>query len=372
MGGGGRSAVEVPFVSLDRQFHNLRVELAAAFERVGSSGSYILGEEIERFEAEAAAYCGARFALGVANGSDALFLALKALGIGAGDEVVTCPNSFIASAGAVVAAGARPVFVDAAEDYNIDPGRIEAAITTRTRALLPVHLTGRPADMDAISTIARKHRLVVVEDAAQAIGARYRGRRVGSLGTIAGFSLHPLKNLGALGDGGLLTTDDANLHTRMARLRNHGLRSRDECEVWGYNSRLDSLQAAFASVKLRYLDGWNRRCREIASRYRDGLGDLVWVPRDRGHEEPVYHNFIIRADRREELMEHLNRCGVGTRIHYPIPIHMQECASSLGHKAGDFPEVERQAATILSLPIFPELADAEVEYVIRSTRSFFE
>jgi dTDP-4-amino-4,6-dideoxygalactose transaminase len=363
--------MRVPFVALDRQFQALRPELTAAFERVGGSGLYIMGEELERFEAEAASYCGTRFALGVANGSDALFLALKALGIGPGDEVITCPNSFIATAWVIVAAGATPVFVDAGPDYNIDPARIEAAIRPRTRALLPVHLTGRPADMDEISAIARRHDLAVIEDAAQAIGARYRGRRAGSLGSVAGFSLHPVKNLGVLGDGGLVTTNDPVLRERMARLRNHGLRDRDHADVWGYNSRLDALQAAFASVKLRRLDAWNARCRAIAGRYAAGLEDLVRVPRDRDHEEAVYHNFILRTEKRDALARHLESQGVGTRVHYPVPIHLQECARSLGYREGAFPEVEAQARTILSLPIYPELADDEVSYVIEAVRAFF-
>lgn len=363
--------MQVPFVSLGRQFRDLHDELVAAFERVGESGMYILGEELERFEAEAAAYCGTRYALGVANGSDALFLALKALGVGPGDEVITCPNSFIASAWVIVAARAKPVFVDAAEDFNIDVQRIEAAITPRTRALIPVHLTGRPADMDAVNALARKHRLAVIEDAAQAIGARYKGRRVGSLGTAAGFSLHPLKNLGVLGDGGLVTTDDSAVYERIVKLRNHGLRNRDECEMWGFNSRLDPLQAAFASVKLKHLDAWNNRCRAIASRYRDGLADLVRVPRDQSYEEPVYHNFIVRLERRDQLIEHLGKCGVGSRVHYPIPIHLQQCARQLGYGQGDFPEAEAQARSIVSLPIYPELTEPEIAHVIASVQAFF-
>lgn len=363
--------MDVPFVGLQRQFHALHDELAAAFERVGASGMYIMGEELERFEAQAAAYCGTRHALGVANGSDALFLVLKALGIGPGDEVITCPNSFIATAWVIVAAGAKPVFVDAAEDYNLDVAKLESAISSRTRAIIPVHLTGRPADMDAINAIAARRGLAVLEDAAQAIGARYRGRRVGSLGTAAGFSLHPLKNLGVYGDGGLITTDDSALHERLAKLRNHGLRNRDECQVWGFNSRLDPLQAAFAAVKLPRLDGWNERCRQIAAQYREALQECVWVPRDRPHEEPVYHNFVIQLERRDALIEHLNARGVGSRIHYPIPIHLQECASQLGYRKGDFPVAERHARTILSLPIYPELTQPEIEHVIGSVRSFF-
>lgn len=362
--------MQVPFVSLDRQYRELREELVAAFDRVGTSGMYIMGPELERFEAEAAAFCGTRYALGVADGSAALFLSLKALDIGPGDEVITCPNSFIASAWVIVAAGAKPVFADAGEDYNIDAAAVEAAITPRTRAIIPVHLTGRPAAMDEINALAAGRGIAVVEDAAQAIGARYKGRRVGSLGTVGAFSLHPLKNLGIYGDGGLIATNDQAVRDRVAMLRNHGLRNRDECEIWGYNSRLDPLQAAFASVKLKRLDGWNARCREIASRYRQGLKDVVWVPRDAPGEEPVYHNFIIQLEQRDAMIEHLTKRGVGSRIHYPIPIHLQECARSLGHQRGDFPVAERQATRILSLPIYPELSDAEISYVIEAVRSF--
>jgi dTDP-4-amino-4,6-dideoxygalactose transaminase len=362
--------MQVPFVSLDRQYRELREELVTAFDRVGSSGMYIMGPELERFEAEAAAFCGTRYALGVADGSAALFLSLKALGIGPGDEVITCPNSFVASAWVIVAAGAKPVFADAAEDYNIDPAAVAAAITPRTRAIIPVHLTGRPAAMDEINALASKYGFAVVEDAAQAIGARYKGKRVGSLGTVGGFSLHPIKNLGIYGDGGLIATNDTGIRDRLVLLRNHGLRNRDECEVWGYNSRLDPLQAAFASIKLKRLDGWNARCREIAGRYREGLKDVVWVPRDQPGEEPVYHNFIIQVERRDAMSEHLTKRGVGSRIHYPIPIHLQDCARELGYKRGDFPVAERQAARILSLPIYPELGDAEISYVIEAVRSF--
>jgi len=363
--------MKVPFVSLDRQYRNLRAELMAEFDRVGQSGIYILGETLERFESEIAAYCGTRYALGVANGSDALFLSLKALGIGPGDEVVTCPNSFIATTWTIVAAGARPVFVDVTDDYNMDVAQIERAVTPRTRAIMPVHLTGRPADMDAINEIAARRALAVIEDAAQAIGARYKGRRTGSLGTIAGFSLHPLKNLAVLGDGGVITTDRQDLYEKLTKLRNHGLRNRDECEFWGYNSRLDPLQAAFASLKLKHLDRWNQRCREIAGHYRTRLGGLVEVPEDREYEESVYHNFIIRTPRRDDLMRHLEEHGVGTRIHYPIPIHLQEAARGLGYRQGDFPVTERHARTMLSLPIYPELTDPEVEWVIACVESFF-
>lgn len=364
-------AMTVPFVSLDRQYRSLRSELLGEFDRVCSSGIYVLGETLERFERQAADFCEVRHAVGVANGSDALFLSLKALGVGPGDEVITCPNSFIATAWTIVAAGARPVFVDVNDDYTIDPRLVERAITSRTKAIMPVHLTGRPADMDAINAIAAVRGLHVVEDAAQAIGARYRGRRVGGLGSAAGFSLHPLKNLGVYGDGGLLTTDRDDVHDCVLKLRNHGLRNRDECEMWGYNSRLDTLQAGIAAIKLRHLENWNACCRRIAAAYREGLRDLVWVPEDQEPYEAVYHNFIIRTERRDDLVAHLAASGVGTRIHYPVPIHLQEAAHDLGYRAGDFPVTERHVRTMLSLPIYPELTAAEIRHVIGAVRDFF-
>lgn len=363
--------MRVPFVSLDRQYRTLRRELMTEFDRVGLSGMYIMGEMLSRFETEIAAFCGSRYALGVANGSDALFLALKALGIGPGDEVITCPNSFIATTWTIVAAGARPVFVDVCDDYNIDVSQIERVVNSRTRAIVPVHLAGRPADMDAINTIAARHDLAVIEDAAQAVGARYKGRRVGALGTVAGFSLHPLKNLSVLGDGGFVTTDNAQIHEKISLLRNHGLRNRDECKLWGYNSRLDSMQAAFALVKLGHLERWNERCRDIAAYYRASLRDYVRVPEDREYEENVYHNFMIRLERRDELVRFMAERGVDTRVHYPIPIHLQEAARALGYKRGDFPVTERHAQTMLSLPIYPELEQSEVEWVVHCIKEFF-
>ncbi|MFN0313419.1 MAG: DegT/DnrJ/EryC1/StrS family aminotransferase [Burkholderiales bacterium] len=362
--------LKVPFVDLARQYRALRQELMSAFDAIGESGVYIMGERLESFERKAASYCQTKHAIGAANGSDAIFLVLKALGIGAGDEVITCPNSFIATAWTVVAAGARPVFVDAGEDMNMDPARIESAITARTRAIIPVHLTGRPAPVNEIARIARERGLYVIEDAAQAIGARYHGKRVGSLGDAGCFSLHPLKNLGVYGDGGLITTDDEGLASKLRLLRNHGLRNRDECEAWAYNSRLDPLQAAFAEIKLAYLDGWNARCREIAAAYREGLRAYVQVPEDRSHEECVYHNFVIRTPRRDELRAYLLAHGVDTRVHYPIPIHMQDAAKSLGYGQGDFPNCELFAQRMVSLPVYPELSAEEVGYVIDTIMAF--
>ncbi|MEI6790885.1 MAG: DegT/DnrJ/EryC1/StrS family aminotransferase, partial [Myxococcaceae bacterium] len=262
-------------------------------------------------------------------------------------------------------------FVDIAEDYNIDVDKIELAITSRTKAIMPVHLTGRSADMDSINNLAKKHNLAVIEDSAQAIGAKYKNKRVGSLGTAAGFSLHPLKNLGVYGDAGLISTCDFELYSKINRLRNHGLKNRDECEIWGYNSRLDPMQAAFALVKLKYLDSWNERHRQIASYYRDNLKNYVWVPEDKSYEESVYHNFVIKLEKRDELSRYLEQHGIGTRVHYPIPIHMQACAEELGYHRGDFPVTERLAKQILSLPIYPELTDSEVEYVVNVNHAYW-
>ena len=363
--------IKVPFVDLTRQFRGLEKELTQAFLDVGRSGAYILGPPVEAFESALARYCGVRHAITVADGSDALFLCLKAIGVGPGDEVITASNSFIASAWVAVAAGAKPVLVDVNEDLNIDPKAIEAAITPRTKAIIPVHLAGRIAAMNEINAIAKTAGIAVIEDAAQAIGARYHDKAAGSLGLAAGFSLHPLKNLGIYGDGGFITTNDEALADKLRLMRNHGLRTRDDCQVWGYNSRLDTLQAAFGLIKLAKLDAWNARCRDIAGIYRAGLKDCVTVPEDKPWELNVYHNFVITTPRRDELINHLKSAGVGSAIHYPVPIHMQPAAKNLGHKKGDFPVVERLAETMLSLPIYPELEPFEVDHVVQEVRKFF-
>ncbi len=364
--------MNIPFVDLGRQFKNIESDLNAAFLDVGRSGSYIMGERLESFEIKAATFCQTAHCIGVANGSDALFLILKALGIGPGDEVITATNSFIASAWVIAATGATPVLVDVCDDFNIDPSRVESAISSKTKALIPVHLTGRPAQMKEINELARIKGLFVIEDAAQAMGARYYGKRVGSLSLAAGFSLHPLKNLGVYGDGGMITTSDPTLNDSIRKLRNHGLRNRDECDVWGFNSRLDNMQAAFAEIKLQRLDGWNERCRDIAATYAYRLNNIVEVPVDNPWEECVYHNFVIRTEQRDALMSYLNSRGVGTRVHYPIPIHMQAAANKLGYKPGDMPNAEHFAKTMISLPIYPELTNEEVSYVTESVQDFFK
>jgi dTDP-4-amino-4,6-dideoxygalactose transaminase len=359
----------VKFVGLKTQFSNLEEEFVSKFREIGNSGSYIMGDYLSSFESKMASYLNVKHVIGVGDGSNALFLIMKALGIGEGDEVITAPNSFIASAWSIVATGAKPVFVDVDDDLNINPSLIEKAITKSTKAIMPVHLTGRPAKMDAINEIAKKYSLSVVEDSAQAIGAEYKGTKVGGLSNGAGFSLHPLKNLGLYGDGGIVSTNDSKLDKEIRILRNHGLINRDECKIWGYNSRLDPLQASFAEIKLKYLDQWNSRCREIANMYFDNLCNVI-LPTVNDYEKCVFHNFVIRTDKRDALIEFLINKGIESKIHYPIPIHLQDAAKSLGYKKGDFPKTEAFAKTMISLPIYPELSDDKVNYVIESVNSF--
>jgi dTDP-4-amino-4,6-dideoxygalactose transaminase len=307
----------------------------------------------------------------VNSGTDALFLSLKAYGIGRGDEVITAPNSFLASASVIVASGAKPVFADIREDLNIDPELIEAGITKKTKAIIPVHLTGRPADMERILKIAEKHKLLVIEDAAQAIGAEYRGKKVGSFGNAGCFSLHPLKTLSACGDAGMITTNDKNLYEKVIRMRNIGLKNRDESDIWGYNSRLDTMQAAILLVKFKYLDAWNEKRRSNAAYYMEKLKDVCRAPVEREYEKPVYHTFVIQAEKRGELIKYLEQKGIGTRVHYPIPIHLQEAARVYGYKKGDFPVCEKQSEMILSLPVYQDLTEEDLFYVSDHVNRFY-
>ena len=363
--------MKVPFVALDLQQRALKPELMEAVGRVIDSGQYILGGEVERFERAFAALCGTPHAVGVSNGTCALILALRALGIGPGDEVITAPNSFLASASSIALAGARPVFADVRDDLNIDPDAVLAAITSRTRAIIPVHLAGRPAAMDRLCAIARRYDVAIVEDAAQAVGARLHGRPVGGFGAFGCFSLHPLKNLGALGDAGVMTTADPDLARRVVIDRNHGLRDRDAVDHFGYNARLDAIQAAILTVKLPHLPAWTAQKRRLAARYREALRDVVGVPEDAPGAECVYATFIIRAERRDDLQRSLAARDIEAFVHYPTPIHLQEAAHDLGYRKGDFPVAERLAHEILSLPIYPGLSEAQQESVITAIRSFY-
>jgi len=365
--------VSVPFLDVKAGYCELRAELDAAMRRVMESGWYILGEEVEAFERELAAYCGVKHCVGVANGLDALHLMLRAAGIGSGDEVIVPSNTYIATWLAVTHAGARPVPVEPdPRTYNLDPNRIEAAITPRTRAILAVHLYGQPAAMSAIREIAGARGLRVFEDAAQGHGGRAGAQRTGALGDGAGWSFYPGKNLGAYGDAGAVTTGDDALADRVRVLRNYGSRVKYRNEIPGFNSRLDPLQAALLRVKLPRLYAWNERRRRIAARYLQelrGVAELV-LPEVAADVEPVWHLFVVRHPRRDALQRHLEARSIGTLIHYPVPPHCSEAYRSLGFTRGAFPIAEEIAESALSLPIGPHLSDAGVDAVIESVRSY--
>jgi dTDP-4-amino-4,6-dideoxygalactose transaminase len=358
-------------VDLALQHNSIKEKLLKRVERVISSGLYILGPDVAEFESRFAELCGTDFAVGVDNGTNALILTMRALGIGPGDEVITAANSFLASASTIALAGATPVLVDVRDDYNIDPVCVEKAITSRTKAIMPVHLTGRPADMTLLCDIAKTHDLHLIEDAAQAVGARHAGRSTGSFGVAGCFSLHPLKVLSAVGDGGIITTSDEELCGKLLKARNHGMLNRDECEFWSYNARLDTIQAAMLIVKMEYLENWIEERRSIASHYRQNLDTVVKVPAENPKDTSVYQTFIIQCDRRDELQKYLYSCGVETKVHYPVPIHLQPAARSLGYKSGDFPVTERLSQCILSLPIYPEMTIGQRDHVVRSIRNFY-
>lgn len=362
----------IPFLDLKSPYLELKDELDDAYRRVMESGWYVLGKEVEAFEDEFATYCETKHCVGVGNGLDALHLIVRAYGIKPGDEVIVPANTYIATWLAVTYAGATPVPVEPNErTYNLDPEKIEQAITPKTKAILVVHLYGQPADMDSINALARKYGLKVIEDCAQAHGARYKGRRVGGIGDAAGFSFYPGKNLGALGDGGAVTTNDPVLADRIRVLRNYGSQVKYHNEVIGYNSRLDELQAALLRVKLAKLDEWNERRRQVATQYLQKLSDqkkviLPYVPE---WSESVWHLFVIRYVQRDNLQKALNDVGVGTMIHYPIPPHLQSAYADLSWKKGDFPLSEQVAREVLSLPMGPHLAVNGVQLVISEIRN---
>ena len=365
--------MKVPFLDLKPAYRELQAELDAAWRRVMDSGWYILGEEVEAFEREFAAYCGAKHCLGVGNGLDALILILRGHEIGPGSEVIVPANTYIATWLAVSFVGATPVPVEPdSQTHNLDPGQIEAAITSRTRALIPVHLYGQPAEMEAIRDIGRRHGLKVIEDAAQGHGAGYCGKRAGNLGDAAAFSFYPTKNLGAFGDAGAVVTNDDSLAERVRILRNYGSRAKYYNEVKGVNSRLDPLQAGFLRVKLQHLDEWNARRGKVAQQYLEALSqcsDLI-LPGVAKGAEPVWHQFVLRHPLRDELQEYLKESGVGTLVHYPVPPHLSGAYADGGWKRGDFPMTEKLADTVLSIPIGPHLSDDEVAFVIRALQAF--
>ena len=375
--------MQIPFLDLKAQFDTIQGDIRSAFNRVLDSQAFILGPEVDQFEKQIASYLGVPHAVGVASGSDALYLALVALGVGPGDGVITTPFTFFATGGSIVRTGARPLFADIdPQTYNLDPGKIAELIETNRRnpranlkAIMPVHIFGQPAEMDAIQKIAHTHGLTVVEDACQAIGAHYRGKKVGTLSEFGCYSFFPSKNLGGFGDGGLAVTADQALAQRIRRLRVHGSdRKYHHLEI-GINSRLDALQAAVLSVKLPQLDRWNEARRERASIYDQALRDLpevVLPPAPGKGIDPVYHLYVIRARKRDDLEKFLIARGIGAGVYYPLPLHLQPCFAGLGYREGEMPESERASREVLALPLYPELTDDQQAYVIRSVQEFYK
>lgn len=358
---------------LPQQFADHEVILKK-IEDLVTSGDFTLGREVDRFEDEFSAIAGTSHAIGVGSGTDALFLSLKALGVEPGDEVITTPYTFFATIGAIVTAGAKPVFVDIGSDYNIDPSGIEAAVTSRTRAILPVHWSGKPCEMDQILQIAERHGIAVVEDACHSVKAEYRGRPAGSLGTMGCFSFHPLKNLNVWGDGGIVTTDSHEHASRLRLLRNHGLLNRNECAVFAYNSRLDTIQAIVARHLLEKLEHITESRRAHARLFDERLRQIpqISVPDRESHVKHVYHLYIVRCERRDELVQFLVEQGVDAKVHYPIPMHLQPAASHLGYREGDFPVCEATVSSVLSLPVHEFITLEQIERVVTLIRDFYE
>lgn len=367
--------MQIPIFTPVRQYLNLKDEIDSAIQKVLESGNFILGEEVREFESRVCEYLGVKHAIGVASGTDALQIALMAIDLKPGDEVITTPFTFVATAETIVLLGGKPVYVDIDENtFNINPDLIEEKITEKTRAIIPVHLYGQPAEMEKILDVAKKYNLYVIEDSAQALGSEYKGRKVCTFGDIACISFFPTKNLGAFGDAGMIVTNNDDLAEKIRMIRVHGSKIRYNHEILGVNSRLDTIQASILLVKLKYLDEWNNRRIEIARKYTDGLSDIddLTTPHCQPYNKHIYHQYTIRTKRRDELSQFLKERGIQTAIHYPIPLHLQKAFSHLGYKEGDFPVSERSSKEVLSLPMFPELKDEEVEYVIESIHQFFK
>ncbi len=374
-----KRSMVIPMLDLKAQHERISAELGAAVNRVLESQHFIMGPDVKELEKEIADYCRARYAIGCASGSDALLLALMALGVGRGDEVITTPFSFFATAGSIARLGATPVFVDIEPaTFNIDPSLIERAITSKTKAIMPVHLFGQCSNMGPITEIANEYGLAVIEDAAQALGSGYKGSRAGVLGSVAAFSFYPSKNLGGAGDGGIITTDDLQLAESLRSLRAHGARKKYFHETVGINSRLDSLQAAILRVKLLYLDEWAAGRRTNAELYRklflkSGIlesGSLI-LPVEEEWAFHVYNQFVVRCAKRDALRDYLKEKGIGTEIYYPLTLHLQECFRYLGIEEGSLPESEKASGEALALPIYPELSEAGIEYVVDMIASFY-
>jgi len=362
--------MNVAFLDLKRQYSSIKEELDQAVFSVLSHAKFIMGPEVKAFEDKVAEYCGTKFAIGVASGTDALLLSLRACGVGPGDEVITTGFSFFATAGVITRLGAVPVYVDIDPDtYNMAPEQIEKKITAKTKAIMPVHLYGQCADMDPITAIAKKHNLKVVEDAAQAIGSKYKEKKAGSLSDFGCFSFFPSKNLGAAGDGGMVVTNDPKMADMIRMLRIHGAKPKYYHSIVGYNSRLDTIQAAILSVKLRYLDGWTEKRREHAEVYNKAFKGLnVITPKEEESNYHIYHQYTIAVKNRERLREVLKENQIGHDVYYPVPLHLQECYKFLGYKEGDLPVTETKAKEIISIPIYPELTAEEQNFVIETIK----
>ena len=364
--------IKIPFVGISKQYCNLEKEIIQQIKKIGNTGNFILGNNLNKFENLFSKYCNTKFALGLNSGSDALFLGLKALGIKNGDEIITTSHSFIATSWVIEAVGAKIVFCDVLKDGNIDPKLIETKITKKTKAIMPVHWAGKPFEVDQIKKICKRNKIFLIEDAAQAIGALYKKKKVGSFGIFAGFSLHPLKNLGVLGDGGMFVTNDKKLYQTVKLLRNHGLKNRDECSLWGYNSRLDEIQSAVGIIKLSKIDIWNDRCLEIANLYTEKLHKYVVTPNYEPYIRPVFHNYIIATTKRDSLKKFLEKRGIEVKVHYPIPVHKQKAFKDSYKKVTDLKQTDKIVKMTLSLPIYPELKNKQIHYIINSIKEYFD
>ncbi len=365
---------KVPYLDLPAQIRSVRPEIDAALARALDNCSFILGPDVAQFEKDFAQFCGAQHALGFNSGTSALHVAMLLCGVRPGDEVITTPYTFIATSWAISYCGAKPVYVDIEEaTFNLDPKLIERAITPRTKAIMPVHLYGHSFDVDAIQEVCRKHKLPLVEDAAQAVGAKYKGKTVGTLGDVSGFSFYPGKNLGACGEGGALVTNNAAFAARAKSLREHGSTVRYHHDEVGYNYRMEGFQGAVLGVKLKHLTKWNEERRRVAKRYTELLADTpLQLPVEATYAESAWHLYTVRHPRRDELKKYLDNNGIGNAVHYPIPLHLQKAYAFLGHKPGDFPIAEKASREVLSLPIFPELTDEQIQRVVAVIKDFFK
>ena len=371
--GGTKMSEPIPYLDLKAQIKPLRAEIDAVIARTIDNCSFCLGPDTAQFEKDFAKFCGAEHAVGFNSGTSALHVALLLLGVGPGDEVITTPFTFVATSWAISYVGAKPVYVDIDDaTFNLDPKLIEKAITPRTKAVLPVHLYGQPFDVDAILEICRKHQLPLVEDACQSHGAKYKGKTIGTFGDISCYSFYPGKNLGACGEGGALVTNNAAFAKRAKSLREHGSSVRYYHDEVGFNYRMEGIQGAVLGVKLKHLEKWTRERQRVAKRYAELLADTpLQLPREAGFAESVWHLYVVRHPRRDELKAHLDANGVGCALHYPLPLHLQKCYASLGYKAGDFPFAEKAGRECLSLPIYPELTDAQIQRVAQVVKDFF-